>query len=58
VFYPDVAKVDLDVSYVCNGFQMFLVVYESVSDIYCNYFSCFRRPGANTAEELNALNLN
>jgi hypothetical protein len=23
VFYPDVAKVDLDVACICNGFQVF-----------------------------------
>jgi hypothetical protein len=57
VFYLDVAKVDLDVSYICNGFQMFLGVYGSVSDVYCKCFICFRRPDANTAEELNALRL-
>ena len=32
-FHLDVAKVDLDITYVCNGFQVFLGIF----------FKCFRR---------------
>jgi hypothetical protein len=38
VFYLDVAKVDVNVACVCYGFQVFLDVFASVSDICCKCF--------------------
>jgi hypothetical protein len=43
VFHLDVVKIDLDVAYICYGFQVFSNVFASVSNVCCKCFSCFRR---------------
>jgi hypothetical protein len=46
VFHLNIAKVDLDVAYVCNDFQVFLGVFASVSDVRRKSF----RPMLNVAK--------
>jgi hypothetical protein len=36
-----VSKVDLDVAYVCYGFQVFSDIFTSVSNVCCKCFSYF-----------------
>ena len=43
VFYLDVAKLDLDVVCVCNGFQVFLGVLQVFSEVCCKCFNYFGR---------------
>ena len=38
MLYLDVAKVDQDVAYVCNGFSNVYNCFASVSDICCKFF--------------------
>jgi hypothetical protein len=42
VFHLDVAKLDLDAAYVCNGSSVFWCL-QVFSNICCKCFSCFRR---------------
>jgi hypothetical protein len=41
MFYLDVAKLDLDVACICNGFQVFLGVLHVFSYVCCKCFNCF-----------------
>ena len=43
IVYLYVAKVNLDVACVCNGFQVFSGVFTTVSDVCCKCFNCFER---------------
>jgi hypothetical protein len=40
VFYLDVAKVDLDIAYVCNSFQMFSQVFQTLVSSVSSVFFC------------------
>jgi hypothetical protein len=38
VFHLDVAKVNLNIACVCNGFKCFQMFFASISDVYCKCF--------------------